>query len=91
MPTYEYQCNKCGHRFEVFQSMSARPVKRCPKCSGAVKRLIGAGGGIIFKGPGFYATDYRKPAPPKKSEGCKKCPSGNESCPMNKDKKTKEK
>lgn len=60
MPTYEYQCKKCGHTFEKFQSMQDKPVKRCPDCRSAVKRLIGAGAGIIFKGSGFYETDYRR-------------------------------
>ena len=59
MPTYEYVCEKCGHRFELFQSMSEKPRKRCPKCRGKVRRLIGTGAGMIFKGSGFYATDYR--------------------------------
>lgn len=59
MPTYEYECQKCGHRFEVFQSMSDPPKKRCPKCKGAVRRLLGTGAGMIFKGSGFYITDYR--------------------------------
>lgn len=61
MPTYEYECTACGHRFEKFQSIKAEPVKRCPKCRCKVKRLLGAGAGIIFKGSGFYITDYRKP------------------------------
>jgi len=60
MPTYEYKCQKCSHKFEIFQSMTAEHLKKCPKCSGKVIRLIGKGSGIIFKGPGFYATDYRK-------------------------------
>ena len=59
MPTYEYECEKCGHRFEVFQSMKDEPKKRCPKCKGKVRRLIGTGAGMIFKGSGFYVTDYR--------------------------------
>ncbi len=60
MPTYEYECRACGHAFEKFQSMSAAPVKVCPACGRRkVKRLLGAGAGIIFKGSGFYATDYR--------------------------------
>lgn len=59
MPTYEYKCLKCDHRFELFQLMSAEPIKVCPKCSGEVKRLIGAGAGPIFKGTGFYQTDYK--------------------------------
>ncbi len=59
MPTYEYECEKCGHRFEVFQSMSEPPRKRCPKCRGKLRRLIGGGAGVVFRGSGFYATDYR--------------------------------
>lgn len=59
MPTYEYECSHCKHSFERFQSMTDAPVKRCPKCRHAVKRLLGTGGGIIFKGNGFYETDYR--------------------------------
>ena len=59
MPTYEYECKKCGHTFDLFQPITAPPRKRCPKCRGAVKRLISGGSGIIFKGSGFYATDYR--------------------------------
>lgn len=59
MPTYEYECPECGHRFERFQSMSAPPLRSCPRCGGKIKRLISGGAGIIFKGPGFYATDYR--------------------------------
>ena len=59
MPTYEYECLKCGHRFEIFQKMTDRPRKRCPKCRGKVRRLVGSGAGMIFKGTGFYVTDYR--------------------------------
>ena len=60
MPTYEYECPKCDHRFEKFHSISDPPIKICPKCKGRkVKRLIGTGAGIIFKGSGFYQTDYR--------------------------------
>jgi len=60
MPTYEYQCQKCAHAFEVFHSMKDNTVEKCPKCGGKTKRLIGPGSGIIFKGTGFYATDYKK-------------------------------
>ena len=61
MPTYEYACTKCGHEFEQFQSMSADPLKKCPKCKKAgLKRLVGGGAGLIFKGTGFYITDYKK-------------------------------
>jgi len=60
MPTYEYECPKCGHRFEKFQGINDPPVKTCPKCRGRkVKRLIGTGAGLLFKGSGFYQTDYR--------------------------------
>jgi len=67
MPTYEYICEKCGHEFEVRQSISARPLTICPEEScarkkwgrGRVKRAISAGGGLLFKGSGFYITDYR--------------------------------
>ncbi|MHC4476340.1 MAG: FmdB family zinc ribbon protein [Planctomycetota bacterium] len=60
MPTYEYMCEDCGYEFELFQSITARPIRKCPKCAKAgAKRLIGAGAGIIFKGSGFYETDYR--------------------------------
>lgn len=61
MPTYEYECAKCGKTFDVFQSMKDEPLKTCPdkKCKGKVKRLLGTGAGLIFKGSGFYITDYR--------------------------------
>ena len=61
MPTYEYACPKCGHQFEQFQSMRDEPIKVCPKCKKTgVKRLVGGGAGLIFKGTGFYITDYKK-------------------------------
>jgi putative FmdB family regulatory protein len=61
MPTYDYECPDCGRKFEVFQSISAKPVKVCPECGKRrVKRLIGAGAGLIFKGSGFYLTDYAR-------------------------------
>ncbi len=60
MPTYEYSCENCGERLEKFQSIKARPIRKCPKCGKqTLKRLIGSGAGIIFKGSGFYQTDYR--------------------------------
>ncbi|MFA6929897.1 MAG: FmdB family zinc ribbon protein [Lentisphaeria bacterium] len=59
MPTYEYKCNACGNHFDVFQKMTDARLTECPKCHGSVQRLIGAGAGIIFKGSGFYCTDYR--------------------------------
>ena len=85
MPTYEYECAKCGDRFEIFQKMTDEPVEACPKCGARPQRLIGLGGGIIFKGPGFYATDYKnakakddkKVCPDAKSDKCKSCPLDN--------------
>ena len=60
MPTYDYECKACGHKFEKFQSITARPVRKCPQCGKTkVRRLIGTGAGILFKGSGFYQTDYR--------------------------------
>lgn len=60
MPTYDYLCKACGHRFEEFQSMSSKPLKKCPVCAERkLDRLIGTGAGVIFKGSGFYGTDYR--------------------------------
>jgi putative FmdB family regulatory protein len=60
MPTYEYQCDACGNRFEKFQSITAAPLKKCINCGKSkVRRLIGTGAGILFKGSGFYITDYR--------------------------------
>ena len=59
MPTYEYKCDSCGYLFEEFQSISDKPIEKCPKCNSKVRRLIGGGNGFIFKGSGFYITDYR--------------------------------
>jgi putative FmdB family regulatory protein len=60
MPTYEYECRECSYTFEAFQSINDAPIKTCPLCGGDVKRLIGGGSGIIFKGSGFYITDSKK-------------------------------
>lgn len=68
MPTYEYECEACSYRFERFQSMTAKPIKTCPSCNGRVRRLIGSGAGILFKGTGFYQTDYRSESYRKKAE-----------------------
>jgi putative FmdB family regulatory protein len=83
MPTYEYECTKCGHHFEMEQRITDEPRKRCPKCRGKVMRVVSGGGGYILKGSGFYATDYRgsdykkaadkdKPKPAKKDKKKKK-------------------
>ncbi len=81
MPTYDYVCDGCGHAFELFQSMTDSPKKTCPECKKKkLRRLIGAGGAIVFKGSGFYQTDYRSDsykkgaaadAPAKPAEGGK--------------------
>ena len=84
MPTYEYECKSCAYRFEKFQSMTDKPLSRCPKCKKSLRRIIGNGAGIIFKGAGFYATDYRKSTGKEKSAqaacaaskpSCQGCPS----------------
>lgn len=73
MPTYEYRCAKCGHEFEQFQSMKDAPLKKCPKCAKAsLERLIGLGGAVIFKGSGFYETDYRSDSYKKAADADKK-------------------
>ena len=60
MPTYDYVCDACDHEMEEFQSITAKPLKKCPACGKSkLRRLIGAGAGVIFKGSGFYETDYR--------------------------------
>jgi putative FmdB family regulatory protein len=60
MPTYEYECEACEHRFEKYQSMNDKPIKKCPKCGKPkVRRMISGGAGVLFKGSGFYQTDYR--------------------------------
>lgn len=80
MPNYDYKCETCDHQFEVFQSMNDPKLTDCPlaNCEGSVKRLLGTGGGIIFKGAGFYETDYRSSS---YKEGAKadKTPSGHTS------------
>lgn len=69
MPTYEYECQSCGHQFDQFQNMSDDPLEVCPSCSeSALKRLVGGGIGIIFKGSGFYVTDSKSSGSPKKAE-----------------------
>ena len=65
MPTYEYECAKCKHRFEEFQRISDKPLAMCPRCGGVLNRVISGGAGLIFKGSGFYVTDYKKKNLPK--------------------------
>ncbi|MEM8834712.1 MAG: zinc ribbon domain-containing protein [Planctomycetota bacterium] len=73
MPTYDYVCRACDHEFEEFQSMSAKPLKKCPACGKLkLERLIGTGAGVIFKGGGFYETDYRSDSYKKAAEADKK-------------------
>jgi len=74
MPTYDYLCQNCGHHFEQFQSIKARPLRKCPLCGKRqLNRLIGTGAGVIFKGSGFYQTDYRSESY-KKAEKNEKIP-----------------
>ena len=81
MPTYEYECDECGNRFERFQQMSDDPVSECPECGGHVRRLIGTGGGLILKGSGFHANDYgKKTCPATGNDGKPPCCSGE--CPV---------
>lgn len=85
MPTYDYECTKCGNEFEKSQKMTDKHLTKCPKCQGRVKRLIGSGSGIIFKGSGFYATDYRKSSSQDPGKENKSIPAGlpkeNKTCP----------
>ena len=79
MPTYEYECMRCGHEFELFQSISEEPRKRCPQCRGKVQRKIGTGAGLLFKGSGFYITDYRSDSYKKAAKAESSSSSGKES------------
>jgi len=73
MPTYEYRCGACGHEFEIFQSMSDSAKRKCPECGKlALERLIGMGAAVLFKGSGFYETDYRSESYKKAAEAEKK-------------------
>ncbi len=68
MPTYKYRCLSCGHQFEAFQSMQDAPIRICPECGKRVERLISGGSGLIFKGSGFYVTDYQRKSDSAKSD-----------------------
>ena len=107
MPTYDYQCQACGHEWELFQSMKDSPVKSCPECKKRkAKRLMGLGAGLIFKGSGFYETDYKRAGSDKKegsgessssdssssgTKGTEKKSSGSESKPKKESSSKKEK
>ncbi|MCF7873391.1 MAG: zinc ribbon domain-containing protein [Candidatus Omnitrophica bacterium] len=87
MPTYDYRCLKCGKVFEAFQKISDKPLEKCIYCKGKVERLISSGSGIIFKGSGFYETDYKQKNRRTTSgndQQCKKCSDNN--CDLKKDK-----
>lgn len=72
MPTYDYRCDACKHQWEEFHSMTAKPIEKCPECGKKkAKRMIGAGAGLIFKGSGFYLTDYRSDSYKKGAEAAK--------------------
>lgn len=71
MPTYDYKCKECDHTFEYFQAMSDAPLELCPQCEGNVRRLVSGGSGLIFKGSGFYLTDYAKKDSSKKKTEAK--------------------
>lgn len=90
MPTYEYICTKCGARLEVFQRITDPPRKRCSSCRGALRKVLSPGGGILLKGSGFYATDYRsesyrKAASAEKSAGGEKKADAGANPPKKKD------
>jgi putative FmdB family regulatory protein len=68
MPTYEYECNNCKFHFDLFQGIKDEQMKNCPRCGGSVRRLISGGAGLIFKGSGFYITDYKKASLPKQEK-----------------------
>lgn len=94
MPTYEYECKKCHSLFEQFQKITDEPLTKCPACGGRVRRLISSGAGFLFKGTGFYSTDYRsdsykkaeqaeKTPSTEKASACAACPQG-DSCSQKK-------
>jgi putative FmdB family regulatory protein len=87
MPTYDYKCLECENIFEEFQKITDEPLKECPKCGGGVRRLISGGAGLIFKGSGFYTTDYKRQSAPKETcpsaesssnSACSNCPAAGE-------------
>ena len=77
MPTYQYECASCGHEFEMLQTMNEHRLKKCPQCGQSkLNRLIGAGSGIIFKGTGFYETDYKRKSSPVPAKNSPASPAG---------------
>ena len=90
MPTYEYECKKCNFQFEEFQSITAEPIKTCRKngCRGRVRRLISSGGGLLFKGSGFYETDYRSDSYQKGAKAESKSDSNSKDSKDSKDSKS---
>ena len=90
MPTYEYECNSCHHRFEKFQGMAEEPIRTCPACGEQVRRLISGGGGVLFKGNGFYITDHRSESYKKKEKEEKGLPPKKDDKKEKKDKVSKE-
>ncbi|MFH1191775.1 MAG: FmdB family zinc ribbon protein [Candidatus Omnitrophota bacterium] len=80
MPTYEYECLSCEHKFEILQSITAKPETKCPQCGKKLKKLISSTAGFIFKGAGFYATDYKKTSKAKNAPEAGSCPKANEGC-----------
>ena len=78
MPTYEYECTSCQHGFEIFQSMTDAPLSVCPRCGQKVRRIIGGGTGIIFKGSGFYVNDSKKKPSGDSKPACADCPAKKE-------------
>jgi putative FmdB family regulatory protein len=82
MPTYDYRCESCGHELEVFQRISESPKRKCPRCKKSkLRRKIGGGAGFLFKGSGFYLTDYRSDSYKKSAEADRKVDSGGEAKP----------
>ncbi len=80
MPTYEYQCLSCKHKFEILQGITEKPKIKCPKCGKKLKKLISGTAGFIFKGSGFYATDYKKPNKPLDNPKVPTCPKAKQGC-----------
>lgn len=91
MPTYEYECKKCDKIFEVFQSIKAEKLKTCPECGSEIKRLLGTGSGLVFKGTGWYVTDFKNKgggkSDPSKTTSIPTPPASKEASPVKKEAK----